>query len=123
MGAFVEEWNPILQRLRADGFSPIESIKITRAVCQVSLSEAKEIVHHSSAWADSRRDFEDLHDAVAEAVRLQGAAYDASPSPSVWPPAPGSTDSSPSIARNGTTSTSTRRPKRRVGSSPRAAHR
>ena len=47
-----EHWNAILNELRSDGFSPLESIKITRAVLDVSLGEAKAIVHGSPAWAD-----------------------------------------------------------------------
>jgi hypothetical protein len=31
------EWEQVLVQLRAEGFSPIESIKVTRAVLHVSL--------------------------------------------------------------------------------------
>ena len=58
----------VLAQLRADGFSPIESIKITRAVLKVSLGEAKGIVHRSQAWADRRADFDQLHEVAASAV-------------------------------------------------------
>ncbi len=63
-----EEWDVVLDRLRSDGFSPIEMIKITRAVGGVSLAQAKEIVHHSVAWSDARDDFDELHDTVEEAA-------------------------------------------------------
>jgi hypothetical protein len=63
----VEEWDPTLRRLREDGFSPIESIKVTRAVLRLSLGEAKRIVHQSTAWEDAREGFDQLHD-VAEAA-------------------------------------------------------
>jgi ribosomal protein L7/L12 len=63
-----DEWDVVLDRLRSDGFSPIEVIKITRAVRHVSLAHAKEIVHHSVAWSDTRHDFEALHDAVEQAA-------------------------------------------------------
>jgi len=54
------------------GFSPIESIKVTRAVLHVSLGEAKRLVHTSRAWSDAREEFEDLQAAVSEvAARLQ----------------------------------------------------
>jgi hypothetical protein len=65
-----ERWNAILRQLRCDGFSPAESIKITRAVLQVSLGDAKAIVHGSTAWADLRDGFEQVHDAVQAAVEL-----------------------------------------------------
>jgi ribosomal protein L7/L12 len=63
-----EEWEHVLAQLRVDGFSPIESIKVTRAVLHVSLGEAKQIVHRSEAWSDSREEFEELHDAAAAAA-------------------------------------------------------
>ena len=64
-----DEWERVLIQLRGDGFSPIESIKITRAVLRVGLSEAKQIVHYSDAWADHRADFDQLHETAAEALR------------------------------------------------------
>jgi ribosomal protein L7/L12 len=63
-----EHWEQVLVQLRADGFSPIESIKVTRAVRHVSLSEAKRIVHCSQAWTDARQGFDELHDDVESAV-------------------------------------------------------
>lgn len=62
----VDDWDTTLLRLRLDGFSPIESIKITRAVQRVTLAEAKRIVHESVAWADVRPDFERLQEVVEE---------------------------------------------------------
>lgn len=57
--------------MRSDGFSPVDSIKITRAVLHVSLGDAKQIVHTSDAWADASEDFEGLHESVEEsAARL-----------------------------------------------------
>ncbi len=67
-----EEWDHVLAQLRADGFSPIESIKVTRAVLHVSLGEAKRIVHESRAWSDARDEFDTLHKSVLQtATRLQ----------------------------------------------------
>lgn len=63
-----EEWDHVLAQLRRDGFSPIESIKITRAVLGVGLGEAKSIVHRSDAWSDARVGFEQLQDAAIEAT-------------------------------------------------------
>ena len=54
--------------LRADGLSPVESIKVTRAVLGVGPSEAKRIVHASHAWTDRREEFDDLHDLVEQAA-------------------------------------------------------
>jgi ribosomal protein L7/L12 len=62
------EWNEVLAQLRADGFTPSESIKITRAVLRVGLGEAKEIVHNSAAWVDLRDRFEQLHDSAEVAA-------------------------------------------------------
>lgn len=63
-----EEWERVLVRLRADGFSPMESIKITRAVLDVPLAGAKQIVHSSGAWADVRCDFERVQASVVSAL-------------------------------------------------------
>ncbi len=67
MSTLADEWDSILAQLRAEGFSPIESIKVTRAVLHASLGEAKRIVHQSTAWEDAREVFDQLHD-VAEAA-------------------------------------------------------
>lgn len=63
-----DDWNAVLAQLRSDGFSPVESIKVTRAVLHVSLGEAKEIVHASPTWSDARDDFEQLHEAADQAA-------------------------------------------------------
>ena len=49
-------------------FNP-ESIKVTRAVLDVSLGEAKRIVHESATWADARASFEELQDSVLSQAR------------------------------------------------------
>jgi hypothetical protein len=64
-----KNWDAVLARLRADGFSPVESIKVTRAVLDVSLGEAKRIVHESAAWADARASFEEMQDSVLSNAR------------------------------------------------------
>ena len=61
-----DDWNVVLAQLRADGFTPAEVVKITRAVLHVPVGEAKVIVHSSAAWADRRDDFDALHEAAAE---------------------------------------------------------
>lgn len=66
-----KELNEVLYELRADGFSPIDSIRVTRAVLHVSVGEAKDIVHRSQAWADLRSNFEVLQEAAeAAAIHL-----------------------------------------------------
>ena len=64
-----EQWNTVLRRLRDDGFSPAESIKVTRAVLGVGLGEAKQIVHTSPAWSDRAEAFDELHEATEAVVR------------------------------------------------------
>jgi hypothetical protein len=61
-------WERVLASLRSDGFTPAESIKITRVVLRVPLGEAKRIVHESHAWADARDGFDEVHDAAVTAV-------------------------------------------------------
>ena len=63
------DWDAVLRQLRADGFSPADSIKVTRAVLHVTLGEAKAIVHESSAWADARDGFDGLHDGAERVAR------------------------------------------------------
>ena len=60
------DWDEVLAQLRADGFSPIESMKVTRAVLQLSLRDAKALVHESPAWADQRQAWDELQDAAAD---------------------------------------------------------
>ena len=48
------DWGTVLTRLRSDGFSRAESIRITKAVLHCPLLEAETIVHESSAWAEMR---------------------------------------------------------------------
>jgi ribosomal protein L7/L12 len=68
------EWSRVLSQLRANGFSVIESIKVTRAVLDVSLGEAKRLVHTSPAWADARLSFDTLHEAAEVAATEAGSA-------------------------------------------------
>lgn len=63
-----DEWDAVLRQLRTDGFSPIESIKVTRAVLHVNLADAKAIVHNSRTWSDLRPGFDALHDSVEAAA-------------------------------------------------------
>jgi hypothetical protein len=67
------DWDHVLAQLRADGFSPVDAIKITRIVRQVSLGEAKSIVHDSAAWADARELFDDLQENALAALQERRA--------------------------------------------------
>jgi hypothetical protein len=60
-----------LRYMRSEGMSPIESIKGIMIIGQVSLAEAKNIVHHSVAWADIRADQERFQQALAEEVERE----------------------------------------------------
>jgi ribosomal protein L7/L12 len=57
-----------LRELRSRGARQIESIKAVRELAVMSLGEAKEIVHFSQTWADTREASEDLHEAAYEAL-------------------------------------------------------
>lgn len=63
----VDSWDEALSRMRADGFSIVDSIKVTKSVLGVSLADAKRIVHDSSAWRDQRDSADRFHDSI-EAV-------------------------------------------------------
>ena len=54
-------------QLRADGFSPIESIKVTRAVLQLSLGEAKRLSSEPRLVKRARR-VRRAYDAAFEAA-------------------------------------------------------
>ncbi len=62
------DWDEVLAQLRADGFSPVESMKVTRAVLQLSLRDAKRLVHESPAWADQSEAWDELQDAAVDAA-------------------------------------------------------
>jgi len=48
------ETEAILARLRASGATIIDSLKVTRQIENVNLTEAKRIVDNSATWADKR---------------------------------------------------------------------
>lgn len=51
----------VLVVLRQRGFSPVDSIRAVRALTGASMAEAKEIVHVSPAWADTRERTDEFH--------------------------------------------------------------
>lgn len=60
-GRGVEE---VLSRLRQDGYSRIESIKILVTLPDFSLAEAKRAVHTSNAWEEAREEAEHMHESL-----------------------------------------------------------
>jgi hypothetical protein len=57
-----EQWDAILGRLRAEGFSKIECIRATVELLRLPLGEAKRVVHDSQTWADVRERDDEWHD-------------------------------------------------------------
>lgn len=60
----------VLRFLRNQAVSKLDCIKAIRAICEVSLSEAKTIVMHSAVWRDTFDNTEELHDEIASALGL-----------------------------------------------------
>ena len=59
----------LLHFLRVEGISKLGSVKAVRAICQVSLADAKKIVSQSSEWKDTVESTEALHDQVIRAMK------------------------------------------------------
>jgi ribosomal protein L7/L12 len=62
-------WDTVLERLGAEGFSQVQSVKATVERLGVPLAEAKRIVHLSPAWEDVRPTNDRLHRSLDEAAR------------------------------------------------------
>lgn len=56
----------VLELLRNNGFSKIQSIKVLVDTGQYGLADAKIIVHESSVWKDTVLEHADLHDKLFE---------------------------------------------------------
>ena len=65
-GASTEE---LIQVLRDDGFSKVESIKALYDHRQADLAEAKRLVHFSRVWADRRASDEAFWDDLERAFK------------------------------------------------------
>jgi len=63
-----ESLDDILRFLRANGATIVESIKTTMTLTDVSLAEAKRIVHNSAAWRDRRADHDAFHRLLEESA-------------------------------------------------------
>ncbi len=57
-------WDTILVTLREEGFSKVDCIKATAQQLRVPLADAKRLVHHSEAWADTRQPDDAWHEAL-----------------------------------------------------------
>lgn len=58
----------VIDRLRALGFSKVESIGIIARALGVGLAEAKALVHTSTAWEDVRERDEEFHGSIDPAI-------------------------------------------------------
>ena len=59
-----ENREAFLRRLRELGAEKIESIRSVRRLANISLGEAKEVVHFSRTWADRRAADDEFHESV-----------------------------------------------------------
>ncbi len=57
-----QDTEAILAFLKDSGCSKIDSIKVIRNLKQISLGEAKDIVHFSRTWQDRSKEDEAFHD-------------------------------------------------------------
>jgi ribosomal protein L7/L12 len=58
----------LMDFLRAEGCSNIDSIVVLREVLNLSLGEAKALVHLSRTWGDVRERDDAFHEALIDAV-------------------------------------------------------
>ncbi len=58
----------LIHAMRKAGLHQIDCIKMLRDLCGISLGDAKEAVHYSSAWADRKEMNEAFHEAVFQAA-------------------------------------------------------
>jgi hypothetical protein len=58
----------ILAELRKEGFSVIESIKAVVSLQDVTLQEAKKLVHLSETWKDLRSTHDSFHEGLEKSI-------------------------------------------------------
>jgi ribosomal protein L7/L12 len=56
----------IISYLRSEGCWKIDTIAILREVLDISLGDAKSLVHYSSAWRDVREQDDAFHDQIIQ---------------------------------------------------------
>ncbi len=66
-------WDEILETLRAEGFSKVESIRATVEILRLPLADAKRLVHESRAWADRRAEDDRLHEDLEAEFRAEAS--------------------------------------------------
>lgn len=59
-----DELESVLDFLREAGFSLIDTIKAVMSLKSYPLAQAKELVHFSDTWADTREEHEELHERI-----------------------------------------------------------
>jgi hypothetical protein len=63
-----ESVESIIGYLRASGCSKIDSIAVLNRACGIGLAKAKEIVHFSAIWADTKAADEKFHEDIVDAL-------------------------------------------------------
>ena len=63
-----EDAEVIIRFLRESGCSKIDSIAILVAACGISLAKAKEVVHFSSTWHDTKARDEQFQEDFVDAI-------------------------------------------------------
>ncbi len=64
----------VLSFLRENGCSRIDSIKAVMALENKTLSQAKETIHFSKTWEDTREKAEAFHDSLIDALEKKSEA-------------------------------------------------
>jgi hypothetical protein len=59
----------VLRHLRDDGVSPVASMKVLRDLIGISVTDAKDIVLSSDAWADKKPEFDQSAEILADFLK------------------------------------------------------
>lgn len=65
----------VLAFLREEGCSRVDSIKAVMVLEDKTLSQAKETVHYSKTWEDTRESAEVFHDSLLDALEQKSKAH------------------------------------------------
>jgi ribosomal protein L7/L12 len=65
-----QEREAILTYIRHSGGSKIDAIRLLVVLQDLSLPEAKRVVHFSDAWSDTRERDEEFHDQLERVAKL-----------------------------------------------------
>jgi hypothetical protein len=69
-----EDVESIIRYLRASGCSKIDSIAVLVGACGIGLAKAKEIVHFSATWDDTKASDEKFHKSIVDALTARRRA-------------------------------------------------